>query len=72
MRWGALRRFVLVAPDDHWSADPVFALLGVILGVWVGRSRGSVILGLGVAALVWAVRELVFRLVVRTHRRPKS
>ena len=72
MRWGALRRFVLVAPDDHWDADPVFALLGVMLGVWVGRSRESVILGLGVAVLVWAVRELLFRLVVKTPRGPKT
>lgn len=70
MRWKELLRLVRAAPEDHWDADLLFVLLGVLLAVWVGSAHDSAILGLGVAALVWAVREVLFHLFVR--RRSKN
>lgn len=67
VRW--LRRIFWRSPDDHWrGGDSLFVVLGIYLGVRVGRSYDSLLAGLGVALLVTAVRDLLFYLVVKPRR----
>ena len=70
MNWRErLRRLVLANPRNRWSADPVFIVLGIILGVWVADARENVLSGIGVAVLVLALREFLFHFFVKGRRR---
>ena len=63
-----LRRLIMEAPENRWNADILFVPLAVFLGVWIGAAPGRRLLGIGVAAVVLALREVLYHVLVRRRR----
>jgi hypothetical protein len=63
------RQWIVGNPKDRWGADGLFIVLGIFFGLWVADKRDSLLAGIGIAALVFVIGELLFYLVVRRQRR---
>jgi hypothetical protein len=70
MIWEKIKRLIVPAPQDRWGGEPVVAVVAVGLGLWVGITRNSMIVGFAVAVIVSGLAEMLIRLFVKRRRGP--